>query len=89
MYHIYTYMIDLTEIYIIYTHIQWILLRYISYIHIYNGSYSDIYHIYTYIMALTQLLKKHLPQRGWTRGIMLCEISQTEEDRYSLTCMWN
>ena len=20
---------------------------------------------------------------------MLCEISQTEEDRYSLTCMWN
>ena len=68
-------MIDLTEIYIIYTHIQWILLRYISYIHIYNGSYSAI--------------KKHLPQHGWTRGVMLCEISQTEEDRYSLTCMWN
>ena len=46
---------DLTEIYIIYTHIQWILLRNISNIHIYNGSYSDIYQIYTYTMDLTQL----------------------------------
>ena len=40
MYHIYTYMIDLI---------------YISYIHIYSGSYSDIYHIYTYTMDLTQI----------------------------------
>ena len=58
----YTYTMDLTQIYIIYIHIQWILL---SYKKAFATTWMD------------------------PEGVMLCEISQTEEDRYSLTCMWN
>ena len=53
---------DLTQIYIKYTHIQWILLSY-------KKAFATI----------------------WMdpEGVMLSEISQTEKDNYSLTCMWN
>ena len=75
----------------------------IPYVHIYNRSYSDVYHIYTYAMDLTQIYIKYTHIQWillsykkafatiWMdpEGVMLSEISQTEKDNYSLTCMWN